>query len=146
MIYTITGETLSRTTSGTAFKMPVHFIAKLEDTNVTGEYLIYGGVPIESVTITPYTVRCIDQETYLQFANHVALLQREVNEHVVVEGCNDLDASVCQLFADNCVMLLAKMRIALSNQRTNELEKNSEVEQLWSALRAVKVECKNLVK
>lgn len=146
MLYTIQGETLSRTTAGSEFKIPVNFIAKLEDTQVTGQYLIFGGVPIESVTLTPYSVRCIEQDTYLNFASHVALLQREINEHVVIEGCNDLDASVCQLFADQGIILLASMRVVLNNQRYDAMEKGERVEELYVRLREMVKECKGLVK
>ena len=146
MLYTIQGETLSRTTTGEEFKIPVNFIAKLEDTQVTGQYLIFGGVPIESVELTPYTVRCIEQDTYLSFANHVALLQREVNEHVVIEGRDDLDASVCQLFADQGIILLASMRVVLNNQRLDASEKGAQVESLYVRLRETVRECKGLIK
>ncbi|AQT27949.1 hypothetical protein pVa21_007 [Vibrio phage pVa-21] len=146
MLYTVKGDTLSKTTGGETFHMPVNFLAHLEDTQVTGQYVLLGGVPIENVVISKYDERCQEQETYDAFANQVANKQRNMNEYVVVQGCNDLDASVCQLFADQCVILLARMRVVLNNRRMSEAGKSMEVENLYIELREVVRTCKALIK
>lgn len=146
MLYSVKGDTLSKTTNGETFHMPVNFLANLADTQVTGDYVLLGGVPIENVTLVKYEERCAEQETYNAFAKQVADKQRVVNEHVIVEGCNDLDASVCQLFADQCVILLARMRVVLNNRRMSEAGKSMEVENLYIELREVVRTCKALIK
>lgn len=146
MLYSVQGDTQSKTTGGETFNMPVKFLVKLADTQVTGEYVIIGGVPIENVELTPYNERCAEQETYNSFANHVADKQRAINEHVVIKGTSDLDASICQLFADQCVILLAKMRVVLNDRRTVESERSMNVEDLYIELRNTVKACKMLVK
>lgn len=146
MLYSVQGDTQSKTTGGETFNMPVKFLVKLADTQVTGEYVIVGGVPIENVELMPYNERCAEQETYNSFANHVADKQRAINEHVVIKGTCDLDASICQLFADQCVILLAKMRVVLNDRRTVESEKSMNVEDLYIELRNTVKACKMLVK
>lgn len=146
MLYSIKGDTVSKTTSGETFHMPVNFLANLEDVQVTGDYVLLGGVTIENVTLVKYEERCAEQETYNAFAKHVADRQRSLNRHVVVEGCNDLDASVCQLFSDQCVILLAKLRVVLNGHHRSEVDKSAGVEDLYIELRNTFRACKGMVK
>lgn len=146
MLYSVKGDTLSKTTNGETFHMPVNFLANLADTQVTGDYVLLGGVPIENVTLVKYEERCAEQETYNAFAKQVADKQRVVNEHVIIEGCNDLDASVCQLFADQCVILLARMRVVLNDRRASESVKSAKIDDLYIELRNAASNCKSMIK
>lgn len=144
MLYLVKGVTAATKTSGEVFDMSVSFLVKAEAVHMSSGCVNVGGIEVMQSSLTPYDGQSVEQETYMQFAKQVADAQLAVNEHIAKASNVDADVSLCQLFADKGTMMLAEMRIALSNQRISETVRNEQVGELWLRVRRAKEECKKL--